>query len=59
MEMLIFALIAAYNTHRQQERVVAQPDEFRPFNLKALRYFVGNQAIRSSSPREAYVPQTA
>jgi hypothetical protein len=37
MEILIFALIAAYNEHRQQERVVAEPEEFQPFDLQALR----------------------
>jgi hypothetical protein len=37
MEILIFALTAAYNGHRQQERVVAEPEEFQPFDLQALR----------------------
>ena len=37
MEILIFALIASYNGHRQQERVVAEPEEFQPFDLQALR----------------------
>jgi hypothetical protein len=37
MEILIFALTAAYNGHRQQERVVAEPEEFQPFDLRALR----------------------
>ena len=37
MEILTFALIAAYNRHRQQERVVAEPEEFQPFDLQALR----------------------
>jgi hypothetical protein len=60
MEILIFALIASYNAHRQQEQwVVAEPEEFQPFDLKALRHFVGNKPIRSSSRREAYVPQNA
>ena len=34
MEILIFALIASYNAHRQQERVVAEPEEFQPFDLQ-------------------------
>ena len=37
METLIFALIASYNAHRQQKRVVAEPEEFQPFDLLALR----------------------
>ena len=37
MEILIFALIASYNTHGRQERVVCEPEEFRPFDLQALR----------------------
>jgi hypothetical protein len=37
MEILIFALGAAYNRHRPQERVVAEPEEFQPFDLQALR----------------------
>ena len=36
MELLIFALTAPYNGHRQQERVVAEPEEFQPFDLQAL-----------------------
>ena len=31
MEILIFALIASYNVHRQQERVITEPEEFQPF----------------------------
>jgi hypothetical protein len=56
---LVFALIASYNAHRQQERVVAEPEEFRPFDLEALRNSAENKTSRSSSRREAYVPQTA
>ena len=59
MEILIFALIASYNVHRQQERVTTEPEKFPPFDLKALRHFAGNKSIRSSSWRKAYVPQTA
>ena len=39
MEILIFALIASYNAHRQQKRVVAEPEEFQPFDLQTLRNF--------------------
>ena len=37
MEILVFALIASYNAYRRQERVVAEPEEFQPFDLQALR----------------------
>jgi hypothetical protein len=59
METLIFALIASYNAHRQQKPVVAEPEEFQPFDLQALRNSTDNKPSRSSSRREAYVPQTA
>jgi hypothetical protein len=59
MEILIFALIASYNAYRQQERAVAEPEEFQRFDLKALRLFAGDDLIRSSCQRKAYVPQTA
>ena len=59
MEILIFALVASYNAHLQQERVIAEPEEFQPFDLQALRKAADNKASRSSSWREAYVAQTA
>jgi hypothetical protein len=59
METLTFALIASYNAYRQQESVVAEPEEFQPFDLQALRNVASNTPNRSSSRREAYVPQTA
>jgi hypothetical protein len=59
MEILIFALIASYSAYRQQESVVAEPEEFQPFDLQALRNSTENEPSRSSSRREAYVPQTA
>jgi hypothetical protein len=58
METLIFALIASYNAYRQKEPVVAEPEEFQPFDLQALRNSAENKPSRSSSRREAYVPQT-
>jgi hypothetical protein len=36
MEKLIFALVAS-NAYRPQEPVVAEPEEFQPFDLQALR----------------------
>jgi hypothetical protein len=59
MEILIFALIASFNVHRQQERVITEPKEAQPFDLKALRHFAGDKSIRPSSRRRGYMPQTA
>jgi hypothetical protein len=59
MEILIFALIASYNAHRQQKWVVAELEEFPAFDLQALRTVADNEPSQSSSRREAYVPQTA
>jgi len=41
------------NAHRQQEWVVAEPEEFQPFDLQALRNSADNKPNRSSSRREA------
>jgi hypothetical protein len=58
METLIFALIASY-AYREKEPVVAEPEEFQPFDLQALRNSAENKPSQSSSRREAYEPQTA
>jgi len=44
MEILIFALIASYNAHRRQKRVVAEPEEFQ----------VGSLSLESFSRRDLY-----
>jgi hypothetical protein len=59
METLLFAFITSYNARRQQEPVVAEPKEFQPFDLEALRKSAENKPSLSSSRRKAYVPQTA
>ena len=59
MEILIYALSASYAARSQQECVIAEPEEFQPFNLQALRNSTDNKPSRSSCRREAYVPQTA
>jgi hypothetical protein len=59
METLLFGFIASYNAGRQQEPVVAEPEEFQPFDLQALRKSAENKTSLSSRRREAYVPQTA
>jgi hypothetical protein len=58
MEILIYALSAAYAARSQKECVVAEPEEFQPFDLQALRNSADNKPSRPSSRREAYVPQT-
>jgi hypothetical protein len=58
METLIFALIASYHAHRRREPAVAEPEEFQPFDLQALRNSVDTKPSRSSSRREVCVPQT-
>jgi hypothetical protein len=58
MEILIFALIASCNVHRKQQRVITDPEEFQPFDLKTLRHFAGHKPIEPSR-RKAYMPQTA
>jgi hypothetical protein len=59
METLKSALIASINAYRQKEPMVAEPEEFQPFDLQALRNSTDIKSSRSSSRREAYVPQTA
>jgi hypothetical protein len=59
MKTLIFASIASYNAHRPQEGVIAEPEEFQPFDLQALRNSADNQRSESSSRWEAYVPPAA
>jgi hypothetical protein len=36
METILFALVASH-AYRQQELVVAEPQEFQPFDLRGLR----------------------
>jgi hypothetical protein len=50
METLIFALIGSYNTHRQKEPVVAEAEEFLPFDLQALRNSPDNRPSRWQTP---------
>jgi uncharacterized protein YjiS (DUF1127 family) len=60
MEMLlIFGLMASYKAHRRQESVVAEPEEFQPFDFRALGNSADNRPCRSSNWREGYVPQNA
>jgi hypothetical protein len=51
MEILIFALIASYNMDRLQERVVSEPEEFQPFDLRALRRTPNAEPARTMAHR--------
>jgi hypothetical protein len=57
--LLIFGLMASYKIHRQQEWIVAEPEEFQPFDLRALRDSADNTPSRSSNWRQECVPQNA
>jgi hypothetical protein len=50
MEALLFALIAARNGYKQEESsFVPEPDQFQPFDLRALEHV--HQARNDSSNR--------
>jgi hypothetical protein len=59
MKTLIFAIIASYNAQRRHECVVAEPQEFQPFDLEALRNPADIMPSRSSSRLEVPLPLTA
>jgi hypothetical protein len=46
MEALVIALLAIRNQYRQPERSVVEPDDFRPFDLQALK-----------DPKHSYQPK--
>jgi len=39
MEALVFGLIALMALNKKQERIVPEPAEFQPFDLRSLGYF--------------------
>jgi len=55
METLVFAIIVSYGAHQQQEPVVAEPEEFQPFYLQALRNPTDNKASRSWRRQQAKI----
>ena len=59
MEILVYALGASYAARSQQERAVAEPEEFQPFNFQWLRNSTDNKPSRSISRREAYMAKAA
>jgi hypothetical protein len=59
MEILVYALGASYAARSQQERAVAEPEEFQAFDLRWLRNSTDNKPSRSISRREAYMAKAA
>ena len=50
MEPLIFALIAARNGYKQEESLVREPDDFQPFDVRALGHVYNANSDSSSRP---------
>ncbi len=61
MEALVFALIAVRNGYNQQETFVAEPAEFQPFDLRALKrsHSEENSSGRPSNRSKSFVAQVA
>ena len=61
MEALVFGLIVLNNLNNEQELIVPEPTEFRPFDLRTLEdlYNARDNSPSSSSDRKhPYVAQT-
>ena len=61
METLVFGLIVLNNLNNEQELIVPEPTEFRPFDLRTLEdlYNARDNSPSSSSDRKhPYVAQT-
>jgi len=50
MEPLIFALIAARNGYKQEESLVREPDDFQPFDVRALGHVYNAKNDSSNRP---------
>jgi hypothetical protein len=51
MEALVFAIVALQNGyHQQEETLVSEPAEFRPFDVRALKRSYEAEANSSSRP---------
>jgi hypothetical protein len=62
MEALVFGLIALNTINRKPEKVVADPGQFQPFDLRTLEgpHNETPQGLSSASDRQpSYVAQTA
>ena len=56
METLIFGILAMRKGFKQQETVVPEPAEFRPFDLRALRRSYEAEDDSSSIPSDRMKP---
>jgi len=52
MEALVFAMIALRNGYKQEQTLVPEPAEFRPFDLRALKRSYEAEADSSSRPSD-------
>ena len=50
MEPLIFALIAVRNGYKQEESFVPEPDDFQPFDVRALGHVYNAKNDSSNRP---------
>ena len=50
MELLIFALVAARNGYKQEESLVREPDDFQPFDVRALGHVYNANNDSSNRP---------
>jgi hypothetical protein len=50
MEPLIFAMIAFRNGYKQEESLVPEPDDFQPFDVRALGRVYNAKNDSSSRP---------
>ena len=61
MEALVFGLIALMALNKKQERIVPEPAEFQPFDLRSLGHFYDvkdNSPSGTSGRKRSYVAQT-
>ena len=61
MEALVFGLIALMALNKKQERIVPEPAEFQPFDLRSLGHFYDakdNSPSGMSGRKRSYVAQT-
>jgi hypothetical protein len=61
MEALVYGLIAFIALNKKQERIVPEPAEFQPFDLRTLRHLYDakdNSPSGTSGRKQSYVAQT-
>ena len=62
MEPLIFAMIAFRNGYKQEESLVPEPDDFQPFDVRALgRVYIAknDSSSRPSGRSPSLAPRVA